>query len=140
MGAFAFRLVNGPIDDDWARERVRGDDAGCVLVFHGTVRNVARGREVERLEYQAYPRMVEEELGRIAEEILAEYEVLRIAVEHATGEVAIGECSVAVAVASAHRAAAFRAAADLMDRLKARAPLWKKECYGDGSSWIGRGS
>ena len=140
LSRFRCRLEDGPVRGDWAREAVAGDDAGCVVLFLGTVRSHARGRSVSRLEYEAYPRMVEEELARIAAQILDEEEVLRIAVEHATGSLSVGECSIAVAVASAHRAPAFRAAAALMDRLKERAPLWKKEFYPDGSTWIGRGS
>ena len=134
------RLVEGPVDLDWVREQVAGPDAGCVVRFEGTVRQEARGKAVLRLEYEAYPPMVEAELGRICGEILERHAVLRIAVEHATGRVDPGQASVAVAVASAHRAPAFAAAAELMDLLKERVPLWKQEFYPDGSSWIGRGS
>ncbi|KAA3610892.1 MAG: molybdenum cofactor biosynthesis protein MoaE [Planctomycetota bacterium] len=137
---FLCRLQEGPLEGDWARRQVEGPDAGCTVEFRGTVRNQARGRSVEHLEYEAYARMVPVELGRIAEQIFADFEVLRIAVEHATGKVEVGRCSVVVAVASAHRQAAFDASAAFMDALKVRVPLWKKEVYPDGSSWIGRGS
>ncbi len=140
MAAFQLRLTELPVEGDWARRSVDGPDAGCTVVFSGTVRDQARGRAVDGLEYQAYPRMVEAELRRIADEVLASHEVLRIAVEHATGAVAVGQCSVALAVASAHRAPAFAAAAAFMDALKERVPIWKKERYQDGSSWIGQGS
>lgn len=111
-----------------------------MVCFRGTVREAARGKAVLRLEYEAYPRMVEEELARIAGEVLERHAVLRIAVEHSTGVVEVGRPSVAVAIAAAHRAPAFAAAAELMDRLKERVPIWKKEIYSDGSEWIGRGS
>ncbi len=134
------RLDPQPIEGDWAQRAVDGPDAGCTVVFRGTVRDQARGRAVEGLEYQAYPRMVERELRAIAEEVGQAHEVLRIAVEHSTGAVPVGGCSVVLAVASAHRAAAFAAAAAFMDALKERVPIWKKELYQDGSSWIGQGS
>ncbi len=128
------------MDGAWARGRVAGPDAGCTVLFLGTVRNRARGREVLRLEYQAYPRMVQAELNRIAVELGARHDVLRFAVEHATGAVPVGACSVAVAVAAAHRAPAWAAAAEFLDQLKVRVPIWKKECYSDGSVWVGSGS
>jgi molybdopterin synthase catalytic subunit len=140
MADFRCRLSAGPVSGDWAGEAVAGPDAGCVVRFAGTVRERSRGRSVRGLEYEAYPRMVEAELGRIAEEIGDRHEVLRIAVEHSTGAVPVGGCSVVLAVASAHRAAAFAAAAAFMDALKERVPIWKKELYEDGSSWIGQGS
>lgn len=137
---FAFRLTDGPLDGDWAREQVRGDDAGCVLVFHGTVRGEAHGKAVLRLEYEAYEDMAGAEVRRIVEEVLAGHAVLRAAVEHSTGTVRPGERSLAVALAAAHRSEVFAAAAALMDELKARAPLWKREVYADGSEWKGQGS
>ncbi|MBC8327440.1 MAG: molybdenum cofactor biosynthesis protein MoaE [Planctomycetes bacterium] len=140
MAAFHSRLTQAPVAGDWARRAVDGPDAGCTVVFLGTVRAQSRGRAVGGLEYQAYPRMVEAELERIAAEVGAAHEVLRMAVEHSLGAVGVGQCSVVLAVASAHRAAAFAAAAAFMDALKERAPIWKKELYQDGSSWIGRGS
>lgn len=137
---FHLRLVEGPADGAWAEAQVAGVDAGCTLVFHGSVRTRSRGRDVMRLEYEAYEGMLEPELARIADEVLAEYAVLRIAVEHSVGVVGPGCRSVAVAIAAAHRAEVFAAAARYMDELKARAPLWKREVYADGSEWIGRGS
>lgn len=138
---FHFRLVAGPVDGAWARERVHGPDAGCTLVFFGTARaTAADGRPVVRLEYEAYAAMAEAELRRIAAEVLADSAVLRVALEHATGAVPVGAASVALALAAAHRAAVFDAAARMMNELKARAPIWKREVYADGSSWLGRGS
>jgi molybdopterin synthase catalytic subunit len=137
---FAVRLVDGPVCGDWALQAVAGSDAGCSLVFHGTVRRSGRQGVVEQLFYEAYPAMVESELRAIADEVLAEFEVLRIAVEHSTGSVPLGHCSVAVAIAAAHRRQVFAASARLMDALKERVPIWKKEIYEDGSEWLGRGS
>jgi len=137
---FFCRLVAGPVDGAWARSRVHGHDAGCTVLFLGTVRARREARAVLRLEYEAYDRMLEPELRRIAAEILAAHAILRLAIEHSLGEVPAGAGSVAVAVAAAHRRAAFAAAEGMMNELKSRAPLWKREIYEDGSAWIGQGS
>ena len=135
-----FALRDGPLQGDALRARVAGPDAGCVVEFRGTVRGAARGLEVERLEYEAYSPMVEAELRKIAAEIRARHEILRVAIEHSVGVVPVGGCSVHVAIASAHRAAALAACTMLMDELKARVPIWKKEFDQAGGVWIGRGS
>jgi len=135
-----FALREGPLQGDVLRERVAGPDAGCVVEFRGTVRGTARGVEVERLEYEAYPEMVEAELHKIAAEVAQAHPILRVAIEHSTGVVPVGGCSVHVAIASAHRAAGFAASVQLMDELKERVPIWKKEIDQAGGIWIGRGS
>jgi molybdopterin synthase catalytic subunit len=137
---FHFSLHEGPLTGSNARQLVEGTDAGCVVEFRGTVRAHARGKTVLRLEYQAYAPMVEAELRRISEEICNRHEILRIAVQHSRGVVEVGGCSVVLAIASSHRAAAFDAATEFMDALKERVPIWKKEIYSDQSSWIGQGS
>jgi len=137
---FHFSLHEGPLTSSEARLLVEGADAGCVLEFRGTVRDHARGKTVLRLEYEAYAPMVEAELCRIFDEICNRHEVLRIAVEHSRGVVEVGGCSVVLAIASSHRAAAFAATMEFMDSLKERVPIWKKEIYSDQSSWIGQGS
>jgi molybdopterin synthase catalytic subunit len=142
MGAVLvwFAMQQGPLEGDDLRARVAGQDAGCVVEFRGTVRGTARGLQVERLEYEAYPEMVEAELQLIADEVAAQHEILRIAIEHSVGIVPVGGCSVHLAIAAAHRAAAFAAAAVLMDQLKVRVPIWKKEVDSEGGVWLGRGS
>lgn len=135
-----FGLREGPLQGDELRARVAGPDAGCVVEFRGTVRGSARGLAVERLEYEAYSEMVEAELRRIVREVAAQHEILRVAIEHSTGVVPVGGCSVHVAIASAHRAAGFAASVQLMDELKERVPIWKKEIDQEGGVWIGRGS
>lgn len=137
---FTMRLVDGPVVGQWAQEQVAGPDAGCSLVFFGTVRDCGRLGEVLHLDYEAYPEMAREEFQRIGMETLAAFDVLRIAVEHSVGRVLVAECSVAVAIAAAHRAEVFAASASIMDALKSRVPLWKKEVCVDGSVWRGQGS
>src|SRR5919107_2904426 len=100
----------------------------------------ARERDVVDLEYEAYPGMAEQEIGRIARAVLADHGCLRAAIAHRTGIVAVGEASVGIAIASAHRAAAFAACHQAIDTLKLTVPIWKKERYADGEVWIGQGA
>jgi molybdopterin synthase catalytic subunit len=95
------------------------------------------GRTVEALDYEAHETMVGRILGSIADEIESSYGVRRLAIVHATGQVALGETSVAVVACSPHRDAAFRAARYAIDETKARAPIWKAERFRDGHVWIG---
>jgi molybdopterin converting factor subunit 1 len=142
-GAGAEPLVLlGPEPIDLARliAHVAGPDAGAIATFTGTVRATARERDVLDLEYEAYPGMAEQEIARIARAVVADHGCLRSAVWHRTGVVAVGEASVAIAISSAHRAAAFAACEQAIDTLKVTVPIWKKERYADGEVWIGQGS
>jgi molybdopterin converting factor subunit 1 len=95
------------------------------------------GRRVERLEYEAYESMAVAVLDEIADEIESRFGVSRIAIVHRTGSVAVGETSVVIAVAAAHRGEAFDACRYAIEELKARAPIWKSEQFADGSVWLG---
>jgi molybdopterin synthase catalytic subunit len=116
---------------------------GAIVLFTGTARERNRDRDVVRLDYEAFAAMAESEMARLFEECRSRLEAdegtrrLRMLVVHRTGTVPIGEAAVVVAVASPHRDAAFQAARFLIDELKARVPLWKKEVYADGFHWIG---
>ena len=114
--------------------------AGAISTFLGVVRDNARGREVEWLEYEAYDDMARTEMARIAAAAVTRHGCLRAAVSHRTGRVQIGEASVAIAVSSAHRAQAMAACKEIIDTLKASVPIWKKERYEGGEEWIGQGS
>jgi molybdopterin synthase catalytic subunit/molybdopterin converting factor small subunit len=129
-----------PIDLNRLIAHVSGADAGAVATFTGTVRDSARDRQVVELEYEAYPGMAEQEIARIARAALADHGCLRAAVWHRTGVVGVGEASVGIAIASAHRAPAFAACKQVIDTLKLTVPIWKKERYGDGEVWIGQGA
>lgn len=135
-----FALRSGPLEGDALRAQVAGPDAGCVVEFRGTVRGTARGLEVLHLEYEAYADMVEAELKRIVAEVAADHAILRVAIEHSEGRVPVGGCSVHLAIAAAHRAPAIAAQAAIMDELKVRVPIWKKEVDSEGGVWLGRGS
>lgn len=110
--------------------------SGATVLFLGTVRDHSEGKEgVTHLEYEVYPEMVEEKIGEIVNEAAAHWPVLAVAVEHRSGEVKLGGTSVAVAVSTAHRADAFESARFIMDELKKRAPIWKKEFWPGGAEW-----
>jgi molybdopterin synthase catalytic subunit len=115
-------------------------DSGATVLFVGTVRDHSEGKSgVTHLEYEVYAEMVEPKIQQIIEEAFGKWPVLAAAVEHRSGDVLVGEASVAVAVASAHRADAFEAARFIIDELKHRAPIWKKEFWPGGAEWS-RGS
>ena len=106
-------------------------------MFSGVVRNEARGREVVRLEYEAYDAMARSEMERIFATMRARFGVERARVVHRTGACAIGEPAVVIAVAAGHRGAAFDACRYCIDALKESVPIWKREVYADGAEWIG---
>jgi molybdopterin synthase catalytic subunit len=136
----AFRLSEEPLSIERAAAEVASDDAGAIATFVGTTRARSRGRDVVRLEYEAYEGMAETEMERIARELCDRHEVLDMAIHHRVGPVEIGETSVVIAVAAPHRAAAFEACREAIDTLKRTVPLWKKELYVGGEEWIGQGS
>ncbi|REK18641.1 MAG: molybdenum cofactor biosynthesis protein MoaE [Actinobacteria bacterium] len=129
-----------PIDADALLDEVRRAGSGATVLFLGTVRDHSDGKEgVTHLEYEVYEEMVEQKIGSVVEEAVAKWPVLAAAVEHRSGVVLLGEASVAVAVAAAHRADAFDAAEFIIDELKKSAPIWKKEHWPGGAEWS-RGS
>ena len=136
----AFLLSEAPLSLQSAVAEVASADAGAIATFVGTTRARSRGRDVVRLEYEAYEGMAEEEMERIARELLERYALTDVAIHHRVGVVGIGETSVVIAVSAPHRAEALAACRDAIDTLKVRVPLWKKEVYEGGEEWIGRGS
>ena len=148
-----FELHADPLAPEEARRRVSHPTCGAAVVFTGTTRDRNRGEDVERLDYEAFQEMAGAEMARIHAECAARFGpgsaadrtdglgpedlALRMLTLHRTGTVGVGEPSVVVAVASPHRDAAFHACRFLIDELKQRVPLWKKELYGAGHHWIG---
>jgi molybdopterin synthase catalytic subunit len=128
-------LVEAPIDENEVRRSVEGAGFGAVVTFLGTVRDHAAGRQVRYLEYEAYVPLARKQISALAEEAADRWQT-RCAVTHRLGRLEIGECSVVVAVAAAHRAEAFEACRWLMDTLKTTAPIWKKEYFEGGACWI----
>jgi molybdopterin synthase catalytic subunit len=129
------QLVGTPLDAAALERAVADPGCGCTIVFVGTTRDTFAGRRVVRLEYEAYAAMAVPVLRTIAEEAVARWPGVRVAVAHRTGVVPIGEASVVVAVAAPHRQAGYEASRFVIDTLKDRAPIWKKEIYDDGSAW-----
>ena len=136
----AFVLSDAPLSLERVAAEVASDDAGAIATFVGTTRAHSRGRDVIRLEYEAYEGMAEAEMERIAGELRQRHDVIDVAIHHRVGPVEIGETSVVIAVSAPHRAAAFDACRDAIDTLKQTVPLWKKELYVGGEEWIGQGS
>ncbi len=125
-------LVDGPIDVDRVAASVAGPSRGAVVLFLGTVRDHHAGRSVGRLTYSAYRSMAEEGLRRIVDDLEASAPGLKAAIVHRLGEVPVGEASVAIAVGSPHRAAAYEASRTALERLKTEIPIWKREHYTEG--------
>jgi molybdopterin synthase catalytic subunit len=129
-------LTREPIGLDDLVVAVAAPDRGGVATFLGLVRDHQDGRAVLRLEYSSYEPMTEAEAGRIVAEAEARWPV-RVALRHRLGALTVGETAVAVAAASAHRAPAFEACRWVMEEVKHRLPIWKKEFYADGTvSWV----
>ncbi len=127
-------LVEGPIAVEELVRCARSSTRGAVTLFLGTVRDSHEGRPVTHLTYEAYRPMALGALRTIAEELTAAGDDLAVAIHHRLGEVRAGEPSVAIVTASPHRAAAYEANREALERLKREVPIWKKEHYGGGDS------
>lgn len=138
-GTGVHRIGPEPIAPEAPLHAVEGTDCGAVVSFTGTVRSSNHGQAVVRLEYEAYPEMALRVFGQIAG-VAQERWGARLAIHHRTGALQPGEVSVVIAAAAPHRADAFEACRHAIEVLKKDAPIWKREFYPDGSSWIGLGS
>jgi molybdopterin synthase catalytic subunit len=126
-----------PIAPDAVLADVGSDEDGAVLLFLGVVRNHADGRSVRGMHYDAYTEMATSVLHEIATEAAARLGTDRVSVVHRTGELAIGEVSVAIAVSSPHRSESYEASRYVIEEIKKRLPVWKRERYTDGGdAWV----
>jgi molybdopterin synthase catalytic subunit len=132
-----FEIVEQQIDVARLISAVGRPEAGAIATFIGTTRDRNVGRDVIRLEYEAYPEMAVREMRKIGAQAIDRFSAQGVAIVHRIGVVEIGEASVVVAVSAAHRDAAFAACRFAIDRLKEIVPIWKKEHYRDGQVWIG---
>jgi len=133
----AARLVSRPIDVAALTREVAAADRGAVSLFLGTVRNSNDGRPVNGIDYSAYDAMAVAEMSRIVDEARERFGGVVIAVEHRIGTLDVGDVSVAIACAHAHRAQALDANRYVIEELKRRVPIWKREHYLDGTSeWV----
>ncbi|MGH7863626.1 MAG: molybdenum cofactor biosynthesis protein [Candidatus Binataceae bacterium] len=130
-------ITRGQIDVAELEREVADPRAGAIVTFVGTTRCENAGRNVIRLEYEAYEPMALGEIRKIAREAGERWNIVRIAIRHRVGSVDIGETSVAIAVSAAHRAEAFEACRFAIDRLKLIVPIWKKEYFEGGEVWVG---
>jgi molybdopterin synthase catalytic subunit len=125
-----------PLDLAEHERAVAHPAAGAVVSFQGVVRNHDEGRGVSELEYEAHP-SAERILAEVAGEIAARPEVYAVAVSHRVGLLKVGDVALVAAVSTAHRAAAFSACADLVDEVKSRLPVWKRQVFADGTEqWV----
>ncbi len=138
-GSGPHRVGSAQIDPAAPLREVAGADCGAVVSFVGTVRATNQGKRVVRLEYEAYPEMALRIFDHIAREARERW-AARVAIHHRTGSLDPGEISVAIAAAAPHRGDAFDACRHAIEALKKDAPIWKRELYPDGSSWVGLGS
>lgn len=129
------RIVRDRIDTDAVLLALKRGEDGAALVFEGVVRNQTRGRRTLYLVYEAYEEMALHQMDVLAAQALGQFQIRDVAIVHRLGRLEIGETSVLIAVASAHRAAAFDACRWLIDTLKRTVPIWKKEYFVDGAVW-----
>jgi molybdopterin synthase catalytic subunit len=115
---------------------LQSPESGGIVTFTGAVRNIANGKDVTVLQFEAYEPMALAEMGKIALRAQSLWPLQRLAMQHVVGEKRVGELVVAVGASSAHRKAAFEACQFLIDELKATVPIWKKEFYTDSSVWV----
>ena len=130
-------VTDHALDEARLSVEVRNSSVGAVVVFSGTVRDHSPGKTgVTKLEYEAYAEHVESKLREVVAEAIDRWPVLGAVVEHRVGTLEVGDAAVIVAVSSAHRADAFDAARYIIDELKERVPIWKKEHHSGGAEWI----
>jgi molybdopterin synthase catalytic subunit len=130
-------LVTQAIDSNAVLEHVSSPEAGAVVLFLGTTRQHTAGRETESLDYECYADMARAKLGELEVEARRRWPIVECAIVHRVGHLEIGEASVAVAVSTAHRQAAFEAGQWLIDTLKQVVPIWKQENWSDGTTqWV----
>lgn len=128
-------IIREAIDTSSVLTRIKHGEDGAAVVFEGVVRNQTRGRKTLYLGYEAYEEMALQQMQGLAEQALRDFRVRDVALVHRLGRLEIGETSVLIVVASAHRAAAFEACRWLIDTLKRTVPIWKKEYFEDGAVW-----
>ena len=130
------RVTPDVLDTAEAIASVASSRAGAINIFLGVVRDNNLGRSVNHLDYEAYPTMAEKVMREIAEESVVRFGFEDVAVLHRTGRLEIGETSLLIAVSSGHRAESFEGGHWLVNEIKKRVPVWKKEVWADGESWV----
>jgi len=134
-GAGRASIVREPVNTPEVTERVKRPEDGAAIIFEGIVRDNTRGRKTLYLDYEAYEEMALGQMEDLASEAIAQFKVRDVAIVHRLGRLEIGETSVLIVVASAHRGPAYDASRWLIDTLKKTVPIWKKEYFEDGAVW-----
>jgi molybdopterin synthase catalytic subunit len=130
-------IVGHPLDPASLLAEVASTDSGASTLFVGTVRRVNEGREVTGIDYSAYAPMAEREMASVVEEAAERFGTTRLVVEHRIGTLTLGDASIVIAVSHARRAAAMEAQRFVIEEVKRRVPIWKREHYADGTrEWI----
>lgn len=134
-------LTQQPIDSAALIEFVTTPQAGAVLLFLGTVRELTQGKQTVALDYDAYPEMALQQMQRLVDEAAERWPLQRVAIVHRLGRLELAEASVAIALSTPHRKEGFAAGQFLIDELKVRVPVWKQENWADGSTeWVHPGT
>jgi molybdopterin synthase catalytic subunit len=133
--AMRIEITDGPIPAEAIVAAIKAGSDGAVCIFDGIVRDNTRGRRTLYLDYEAYREMALEQMRQLADEAVTRFGVREVAMVHRLGRLAVGETSVLIVTASAHRAAAFEASRWLIDTLKKTVPIWKRETFVDGAVW-----
>ncbi len=128
-------IIREAIDTSRVLANLKRSEDGAAVVFEGVVRNQTRGRKTRYLDYEAYEEMARRQMEGLAEQALKQFQIRNVVLVHRLGRLEIGETSVLIVVASAHRGAAFDACRWLIDTLKRTVPIWKKEYFEDGAVW-----
>ena len=132
-----FALSPETIDGAALREKLEDASAGGCVTFEGWVRNENQGREVRQLEYEGYEAVAVKEGQNVLDEALEKYDVLHVECVHRVGQLQVGDVAVWIGVSAGHRTAAFDACRYIIEQVKHRLPIWKKETYVDGDSgWL----
>lgn len=132
-----FLITEEPLSADPLIKKVSHPNAGAILAFVGTVRELTLGKRTIHLEYEAYPEMAVKKMKQIAAEIEEQWPGTRVAMSHRVGRLDIEDIAVVIAVATPHRAASFESGRYAIERLKEIVPIWKKEQWEDGEEWVG---
>ncbi|MEQ9591649.1 MAG: molybdenum cofactor biosynthesis protein MoaE [Cyclobacteriaceae bacterium] len=129
-------ITDKPIDVQKVIEAANSLEAGAVNAFIGTVRDNAKKKRVVRLEYEAYNAMAIAEIQKVVDEACAKWSLMGWSIAHRVGILEPGEVAVVVAISTAHRKESFEACQFIIDNVKAKAPIWKKEVFEDGEEWV----
>ena len=133
---FNINITSEPLNVSGSLQWIQAPDCGAINAFIGTVRDASKGRSVSALEFEAYEKMAMSELFKIAEEAKRKWSLNRVLIHHRIGTLLVGEIAVLILVSCPHRNESFESCSYIIDTLKQTVPIWKKEIYEDGSTWI----